>query len=258
MNVYVYGVMALNFGVDLLLLLGTNQLSGCPGNGKRLIAAALLGALYSGGCMLSDFRFMGNILWRIVSLALTGCIAFGWDRSSVRRSGVFSILSLALGGLASAMGRPDLKVLPLAAVGLWCLCRLSGCDPTGNRAYVPLEIQHKGRKIKLLALRDTGNTLRDPVTGNPVLVINPEAAYQLTGLTEKQLRSPLETLTKNPLAGLRLIPFRTVGQCGGMMLAMVPETLVINGRKSSGVVAFAPENFGETGVWQALTGGTAS
>ena len=258
LNIYVYGIMAISFGVDLLLLLGTNRLTGCSGNKKRLMAAALFGALYSGVCMLPDFRFLGNLLWRMVSLALTGSIAYGWDRMAARRCAAFALLSLALGGLAAAMGRSDLKAVPLAAVGLWCLCRLSVCPPTGNRVYIPLEIQHKGRKIKLLALQDTGNTLRDPVTGNPVLVINPEAAYQLTGLTVKQLRSPLETLIKNPVAGLRLIPFRTVGQCSGMMLAMVPESLSVNGRKSSSVVAFAPENFGESGVWQALAGGMAS
>ena len=111
--------------------------------------------------------------------------------------------------------------------------------------------------MKLLALRDTGNTLRDPITGKQVMVINLEAASKLTGLTRQQLQAPLETIAKRPIAGLRLIPFHTIGQGSGMMLAMAFEDVIVNGRKERSVVAFAPENFGEKGVWQALVGGMA-
>ena len=249
--------MAINFAVDFLLLLGTNRLSGFPCNRKRLIAAAMFGALYSGVCLLSDFRFLGNMLWRTVSLGLMGSIAFGWSRSAARRCALFGVLSLALGGMATAIGRSDLPALALAGLGLWCLCRLPMTSVLGSREYIPLEIQYGGQCVKLLALRDTGNTLRDPVTGKQVMVINLEAASKLTGLTCQQLRSPIETLAKRPMEGLRLIPFHTIGQGGGMMLAMTFENVIVNGRKERHVVAFAPENFGEKGVWQALVGGMA-
>ena len=60
LRVYVDGVMAINFVVDFLLLLGTNHLSGIHSDKKRLILAALLGAAYSGVCLLPDFRFLGT------------------------------------------------------------------------------------------------------------------------------------------------------------------------------------------------------
>ena len=257
MKVYVDAVMAINFAVDFLLLLGTNRLSGFPCNRKRLIAAAMFGSLYSGVCLLPDFRFLGNMLWRTVSLGLIGSIAFGWSRSAAQRCGLFGVLSLALGGMATAVGRSDLPALVLAGLGLWCLCRLSMMHAPDGREYIPLEIQYGARSVKLLALRDTGNTLRDPITGKQVLVINTEAASRLTGLTSGQLQSPLETVAKRPIGGLRLIPFHTIGQGSGMMLAMAFDNVIVHGRKERHVVAFAPENFGEKGVWQALMGGTA-
>lgn len=255
MRVYVDGVMAINFLVDLLLLLGTNRLAGFPSDKKRLTAAALLGALYSGACLLPDFRFLGNTLWRTVSLALMGGIAFGWNRSALRRCGLFLLLSMALGGMAVAFGRADIRVLILASLGLWCLSRLSFEGPVGSREYVPLEITREGKTVKLLALRDTGNTLRDPITGEQAVVISPSAAARLTGLTEQQLRHPLETLVSGSIPGLRLIPFHTVGSSGGMMLAMTFDQVVLSGRKQRSLVAFAPENFDRTGAYQALTGG---
>ena len=258
MKVYVDGVMVINFLVDLLLLLGTNRLCGYPSDKKRLVAAAALGALYSGVCLLGAFRFLGNTLWRLVVLALMGSIAFGWGRDTLHRCGVLVILSLALGGLALCIGRSDLGTLALAGAGLWCLCRAAFDHPPGSREYVSLQITHGEKQIKLLALRDTGNTLRDPITGQPALVLSAGAACRLTGLTAEQLRHPLETIASAQMPGLRLLPYHTVGQGSGMMLAMAFEDVMVDGRRGRSLVAFAPENFGREGQYQALTGGIVS
>ena len=106
---------------------------------------------------------------------------------------------------------------------------------------------------EVLALRDTGNSLRDPVTGDAVLILASEAAQRLTGLTEQQIASPVETLTIGTLPGLRLIPYRAVGQ-GGLLLGM-KLNCVIDGRESSTVVAFDPGGLGKETMYQALTGG---
>lgn len=255
MKVYVDGVMAVNFLVDLLLLLGTNRLSGFPPGWKRVLPAAALGAVYSGACLVPQFRFLGSTLWRVVFLGLMGGIAFGWSRSALRRCGVFVLLAMALGGLAVCLGRADIRVLALASLGLWCLSRLSFEGIPGSREYIPLQITRQGKTVKLLALRDTGNTLRDPITGEQALVISPWAAERLTGLTERQLRHPLETMTAGSIPGLRLIPFHTVGSSGGMMLAMTFEQVILGNQKRKALVAFAPENFDRNGAYQALTGG---
>ena len=258
LKVYVDGVMAVNFAVDLVLLIGTNQMSGFPCRKRRLVAAALFGALYSGACLLPQIRFLGNILWRVVSLGLMGSIAYGWSRSALARCGLFCMLSLALGGLATAMGRSDIQALLLSAAGLWCICCLVSVSPPGSREYVSLQIQNGNRSVSLLALRDTGNTLRDPITGQQALVLSLSASSRLTGLTPLQIQDPLATMVSNPIPGLRVLPYRTVGQSGGMMLAMVFDHVVVDGRKQKALVAFSPENFGENGVWQALTGGLTS
>ncbi|MBQ2855317.1 MAG: sigma-E processing peptidase SpoIIGA [Oscillospiraceae bacterium] len=255
MRIYVDGVMAINFLVDGLLLLGTNRLTGFPADWKRTAAAALFGAVYSGVCLLPDLRFLGNFLWRAVSLLLMASIAFGWNCSTLRRTGVFFLLSLSLGGCSVMLNSRQAPALLMAAAGIWFLCRAAFGDPTGSREYIPLEIRRGDRTVKLLALRDTGNTLRDPITGEQALVISPEAACRLTGLTEEQLRTPLETMTAGGLPGLRLLPYHTVGRSGGMLLAMRFADVRIGSRKQSALVAFAPENFGGKEAYQALTGG---
>lgn len=256
MRVYVDGLMGLNFLVDFLLLLGTNRMTGYPADLRRLAAAAALGAVYAGACLLPGFRFLGSLLWRAVSLGLMGCLAFGCGPSALRRCGVFALLTMALGGFVLSLGRADPGALLLSSLVLWGLCRFSVTTPPGSRMYLPLEIRHGNRTLNLLALRDTGNSLRDPVTGEQVLVICAGAARRLTGLTEEQLRDPLGTLAAAPVPGLRLIPYRTVGQ-GGMMLAMAFSETALEGKRGRRIVAFSPEDFGRKEGYQALTGGTA-
>ena len=255
MEVYLDVLMVMNFLVDFLLLTGTNRLAGFPCDAKRTAVAAVLGAVYSGSCLLPGFRFLGNILWRAVCLLLMAVIAFGLNRETMGRCGVFVLLSFAMGGLALSMNRTDVPALILCAIIIWVLCCLVRKGGSGNREYVSLEIRYGENVVRLLALKDTGNTLRDPVTAQQVLVISAEAAGHLTGLTEAQLRNPMQTILQHPLQGLRLIPYRTVGQPGGMLLAMRFDDVKIGSRRQSAVVAFDTGSLGNGEVYQALTGG---
>ena len=255
LEVYLDLVVILNFLVDFMLLLGTNRLSGFPLSAKRCALASALGGIYSGACMLPGFRFLGNTLWRIVSLVLIAVTAFGFSRSALKRGGVFLLLSMALGGIAVSFGRGDFLVLILAAAGVWLLCRVAFGDTVGGREYVPITLTYGGNTASLTALRDSGNTLRDPITGEQVLIISGDVAGQLTGLTEAQIRAPLETLALRPVPGLRLIPYRAVGLSGGMLLALRFENVKIGSRTQSAVVAFAPEGLGGGTMYQALAGG---
>ena len=252
----VYGdvVMGLNFLVDFLLLMGTDRLSGFPAAAGRCALAAGLGAVYSGACLMPGFSFLGNGLWRMVFLGLMTVIAFGFDRSTFRRGGIFVMLSMALGGVALGMGKPDQMGLILLALGLWALCRF-GLKHVGEQTYVPVTLHHEEKEMKLLALRDTGNTLRDPLSGETVLVAGADVAAELLGLTEEQLRHPVETLARGKLRGARLVPYCAVGQPAGMLLAVRFSGAVVGNHRSDPLVAFAPQILGRGEAYQMLTGG---
>lgn len=256
MTVYLDMVMVLNFLVDLLLLLGTNRLAGFPMGLGRCVLAAAYGGVYSGVCLLPGFSFLGNSLWRVVSLGAMALLAFGMNTSALRRGGIFVILSMALGGIALSMGTNDFLPLLGCGIVLLGLCHIGFGDTAGGRSYVAVTIYYQDQVMSVIALQDTGNTLRDPVTGEQVLVLSSHAARKLTGLSEEQIRKPLETLASRILPGLRLIPYKTVGS-GGMLLAMKFDKVKIGEKLQSAVVAFAAEDFGKGESYQALTGGVA-
>lgn len=256
MTVYLDMVILLNFLVDLLLILGADRLAGYPLRMGRSLGAAALGGIYGGACLLPGFRFLGNTLWRLVSLGLMGLAAYGIGPGTVKRCVLFALLSMALGGIALGLGSGDFLTLVGAAAAVCGMCAVGFSGGAGGQRFVPVRLFHEGKCLDFLALHDTGNTLRDPVTGEAVLVAGPSVAKKLLGLTTDQLRSPVETVSTARIPGLRLIPYRAVGQDQGMLVALRIREAVVGKRKGSVLVAFTSEGLGEDqGTFEALVGG---
>ncbi len=255
MTVYLDLFVLLNFLVDFLLLMAANRLSGCPPQTGRAAAAALLGGVYAGVCMLPQMRFLGGIFWRIVSLGAMAVLSFGWNRGAFRRGVLFILLSMALGGIAMGTRSSGTFGLILSALVLAVLCRAGFRGSVPNGEMVDVQLCCRGRQVRSVALRDTGNTLRDPLTGEQVLVAEADVAEKLIGLTREQLASPLETLMSGKIPGLRLIPYRAVGQPGAMLLAVRCEEAKIGTWHGKCIVAFSPERLGTSGTYQLLVGG---
>lgn len=250
---YVDLAALLNFAVDFLLLLLTNRLAGfAPGLGRCALSAAL-GGIYGGMCLLPGFRFLGNLWWRLVCLAGMSWIAFG--SHGVRRGILFVLLTFALGGAAGAIQRGGVPGLVMAGLSVGALAMVGFRGRAEARKLVSVELELGARKVKATALMDTGNTLHDPLTGEQVLIAGADAAKALTGLTRQQLESPVETLSSGAFPGLRLIPYRAVGQKGAMLLAVRCPRGRIGSWQGAPLVAFAPENVGTAGTYQMLTGG---
>lgn len=252
MVIYLDGVMGLNFLVDWLLLLGVNRMSGFPPGIRRTAAAAAVGGGYAGMCLVPGFTFLASALWRGVSLGLMSLTAFGTGRSALRRGVLFVVLSMALGGLALSLSSGRfLEIVGCAGI-LALLCRIGFRGKAGAQRFVAATIRKNGQTLRLTALADTGNTLRDPVSGEAVLVADAKAAWTLLGLDRQALTDPVGTMAEHPEAGFRLIPYRTVGKSGTFLLGVRCDQVTIGGKEASGWVAFSPEEFGE---YEALTGG---
>lgn len=239
---------AINFLVNALLLAGTARMALHRLDVFRWLLSALLGAVYAAGCLVPGFAFLGALHWRLVSLILMSILAFGVD---LRQGCIFLVLTLALEGTALSYGRGGWWQLPVFSALVFLLGKLAFGKP--NRRLLPAEIQGNGRKLKLTALLDTGNELHDPITMEPVLVIDSDRARELTGLTREQLNHPLETMTHSNLPGLRLIPYCAVGKEKGLLLAVRVSEVRIGRRRGAGIVAMAPQSFGED--FQAIAGG---
>lgn len=249
---YIDLVMGLNFAVDLLLLLGTNALSGYSSSLARSAAGAAIGGIYGGICLLPGFSFLGNLFWRAVVLCLMAVSAFGLDKSALPRGILFILLSMALGGIALGIGDGGIPALLAAAAAVALMCWVGFRGSKMAKRFFPVYLRLGSNSCDLTAMHDTGNTLKDPVTGKQVLVVGANIAWKLLRLTQRDLQEPMQTITRIP--GLRLIPYRAVGQSCGLLLATKVDEMRIGGSKRDMIIAFAPDDLGENG-YEALVGG---
>lgn len=237
--------------MDFFLLLAVNTLTGFPMAAGRCALGALLGAVYAAGCFVPGFSFLAQLHWRVISLGLMGVTAFGIH--GAKRCGLFIVLSFALGGCAMLLGKENFFTPVGAALGLWGVCRFCFSHFVGSRQLVEVVIPGRKGSVKLTALKDTGNDLRDPLTGLSILVVDAAAGEHLTGFSRPELCNPVQTLTEHPDSGLRLVPCQTVG---GRSLLLAKRYSRVQIGKTAGprLVAFAPDGFSGT-QYRALTGG---
>lgn len=242
------------FLVNLLLILGTNRLTGYSGRNWRSVLAAALAGVYATVCLLRKFWFLGAPAWRGVSFLVIGLTAFGPGKTGLSGSAVYILLQLALEGMAVNSPKGGYGMV-LWGAALYLLCRIGFSSGFLGQEFVEVKLNYSGRTHTLRALRDTGNRLTDPITGERVFVAGADVGVQILGLKREDFRDPAKTLVREQVPGLRLIPYSTADQCGALMLALrFPNTLV--GRKKRDVmVAFAPENIGGKEGYRMVTGG---
>lgn len=237
-------VMLIVMVVDILLLFASCKLTGGRIHIMRIVLGAAVGALFAGVSMIPGFSFLGKLHWRLCSLAITGLLAFGFSMKILPKLLLFTLLHLSLGGVTESH---EMLSMLLGAAGIGFACLIVG----RRSRFIPVELHFAGQTLSITALRDTGNTLRDPITGKSVLVVDADIAGKLTGLAPAALCDPVGTIGKFP--GLRLIPYRTVGNTGFLLALQIPDVRIGNHRGSI-LVALSPNLLGKQ--YQALTGGT--
>ena len=218
-----------------------------------LLLGSIIGGLYSGLCLLRGMRVLAAGPVRLLVFSFMSVVVFGTRAETIRCGAIFLLLNLALEGMVNGFGQssPLHCAAALAALGLLCLLGFYNCKAKGDP--IDVELSYGENKIEITALRDTGNLLTDPLTGQSVLIVDAPTANKLTGLTAKQLSAPTETLVSGRLPGLRLIPYRTIGQNGAFLLALRMD-VKIGDKRGSYLVGFSPASgFGEN--YQSLAGG---
>lgn len=253
MVIYADVVMGLNFGVDFLLLCASNRLCGHAYGWRRAALAAGVGSIYGALCLICRYGIFDSEWLHLLVLAFMALIAFGFSGSALRRGVVFLLLSMALGGTVYLMGSDSFWGILASGACVMGLCAAGFRGGVGGKRFAPVELKYGDTCLRITALLDTGNDLSDPITGQSVLIVDRRVAHRLTGLSQEQLNDPVEAMGLLP--GLRLIPYKTVGNPGGLLLGMKLPDVKIGGSVGGRLVAFAPDVFSSDGEYEALTGG---
>ena len=279
MTVYLDTAFAVNGSVNYLLLLSAAYLAGAPLRRGRFLLAAALGGLYAAASFVPALAFLHAAGMKAVLLAVMALIAFGARRQCLKLAMLFAAVSGTLAGAAmlavqlfhiGALILPGGVFYPLRArailllAALCCgLCHLILSRVTAHSGQlIPLTLRLGSRAVPLTALLDTGNTLKDPLTGESVLVVDAGVAARLlpgTGLNTASLADPAGLFASlaeaYPTFHFRLIPYRAVGTASGLLLAVRCDVTGKSGKPEPKLVAFSPTPVSQTGEFDALIGG---
>ncbi|MEW5761651.1 MAG: sigma-E processing peptidase SpoIIGA [Bacillota bacterium] len=228
----------------------------------RLLPAAGIGALYAFSIVLPVPAMVQWFPAKVTVSMLILWVAFGPLPLTqlLLLAGLFYLASFGLGGLVLGFsfllgggggeGVAGLTELPrehfwpavaLSLVAVWLVGKKA--TPRLRQRFlkgllhVPLTITLFGRQKAVNALLDTGNELVDPLTRHPVIVaeyaaINELLPRLLRELYEKETETDfaalLETLREHRWATrFRLVPYRSLGQSGGLLLGFRPDRVDI-------------------------------
>ena len=280
MTVYADEAFLLNGAVDYLLLVCAARLGGGRIARLRLLAAAVFGGLYAAAALFAPLGVLQGLPTKLMSLAVMLLIAFGVSRETLRTGLLFLAAVCAFAGaavLAAQLFGTGVLVLPggtfyavsvlgllLLAGLLYLLCyTVFSCTAQHGGEIRPLTLLYGGNQAPIRALHDTGCTLRDPMTGERVLVAEAGALQALLPdipITPAALADPAELLlrlkTRDPAFPARLLSYKCVGTQVGLLLCLRCEIEVKPGVRKRCLAAFSPTSVSDGGNYDALIGGT--
>jgi len=254
-HVYIDVLFAVNLIFNYLLLWMTGLLLKRHPKTVRLLAVSVLGALYAVLSFFMSDSFACRLPAKLCIGALMALCAFRPEtlRSGIRYICVFYATVFVLGGMAFAffyfsdsaasLGTlmhngilyVNLPVYLLALVTLLCYVLLRVAYAVGTRCHllsrriVPIGIQYRGKTVHLQGYRDSGNLLRDEISGKSVIIAEWKSVAPLFG--ERSLQAAIK---EN--AGFIFIHYHTIGETAALP-AFLPDALYREQGKHRAMVA---------------------
>ncbi|ACV61951.1 sigma-E processing peptidase SpoIIGA [Desulfofarcimen acetoxidans DSM 771] len=258
--VYLDQVMLGNLVMNYAILWSTARFGRINIAKWRLFAGAGLGSLYTLALFLPRWNSLLTVSCKFTVSVLMVFIAF----APLRLKRFFQVLayfylsSFILGGVVlgcmyflrsgnsffnSGLGSPSKEYfgygIALALVVAWIMGKifeLARKKAFQDTCKASLLVRLWGSSVELEALVDTGNSLTDPLSQHPVIIVEYKAIKELLpppiqNLFDKDNLSDFallhDTLSGNKWSErFRLIPFQSLGRSDGLLLGFRPDEII--------------------------------
>lgn len=266
-EVYADLLFLINFSMDFLCLYLTARFLRLRIRPALITLAAAIGGVYS---VVSLFLPFGRLLTALIDFSvcalLCGVTYFSKTkkpRQFAKEIFVYILVSMALGGIMTALFNLLNKLdLPLQSGGdsisSWLfllLAIVSGAAAmsSGNilrrmaaRKIMNVRIVFDRKSVAFSGMTDTGNVLRDPASGKPVIITDIRATLPIlpAEVVEAVVSGKLDSIPSLPAryAGrIRIIPSVTISG-SRLIIGIVPDKIILSGEHGDKDVTaiFAP------------------
>lgn len=259
MTIYLDVVIIENLIMNSIIIYATAIITKSKIKHIRILISSLIGAIYSVLSYISNLAIFSNLFTKILLSIIMVYIAF--NPKDIKTLGkitlLFYLTSFVFGGVAFALiyiikpqnilmkdglflGTYPLKTIFLGAI-VASIILITGFKIVKSKfskkdmfCNINIKIQGKEKNIKVMV--DTGNLLKDPISGMPVIVIEHTELYdvlpkEILNNLEKILGGDLEEIPENIkneyLSKLRVIPYSSLGKQNGMLLGIKADEVKV-------------------------------
>lgn len=238
MTVYLDIVFIENILMNYIILFGTGTAQKIKMKNINLILSSAIGALYAVISYLQIIPIYSKLYMKILLSMIMIYIAFYPQniKKMLKSLTLFYLISFATGGCALALlyimapsnvsinngifilKYPMKVVITSGLIGfiiIQCSFNMNKRKLMNKDLICNLKIKICGKTIKTKAFMDSGNSLKDPFTKKPVIIV------------EKKIISEVVDIEKinggDSELKIRLIPFKTIGNSNGMLMGIQSE-----------------------------------
>ena len=288
MTIYVDIVLFENLCMNYIILFGTAYIIKIKVRHIRIFFASMIGAVYAVLAYSGIFPIYANLITKIVLSICMTYIAFNPKKLKglIKELIVFYLVSFALGGCAFALlyivrpqdifikngvliGTYPLKIALLGGITGFVITyvafKVVKSRITKNEIIYKAIVKIEKQELEINVLLDTGNMLKDPISGDAVIMVEKNMLYkilpkELLDNMNKFLGGEFENADNLEYKKrIRFIPFTSVGKQNGMLLGIKADLVkiitdvdeIINEKAIIGVYE---KTFSKSGKYSGLIG----
>ncbi len=262
MVVYAEYVFLENFIMNFIILSLTAKFGKAADSKLKLFLASSLGALYAFIIFFPSLHFMFSIFMKIACSMLIIIVAFTPYRFKefFKLTGIFYLITLVFGGAGFAMfyftsfngivSNGVFYITNISVKNIMLACGvgyilINFCwsyiqrQLSKDKVYMTLRIEMNGDIVELKGMVDTGNSLTDPITQYPVIIVEYDAILKLLPDNLREAFKASKFPNFNDIAllindtlwmtRLRIIPYEALGTENGMLVGFKPDFVYIEG-----------------------------
>ena len=291
MTVYIDIVFLENLIINYIIIYAVAIITKEKVKQIRLIAGSLIGAIYVVIYYISKLEWYVNVISKIVLSIVMIYITFNPKtlKKLMKQTILFYLVSFVFAGSSLGIiymvdyksitiqngvlvGDYTIKTIILGVIIAFIII-VMGFKIVKNKIsrkdlYCKIYITLNNKEIETIAMTDTGNLLKEPITNIPVIVVEHTLLYEVI---PKEILNNLENILGGDLKNiplstqeeflpkLKVIPFSSLGKQHGMLLGIKADKIEIEQEETrktieKGIIGIYNKSLTKRGEYRALIG----
>ena len=292
MTIYLDIVFFENVLMNFIIIYATGVVVKCIIKKRKVIIASCIGALYTVLMYMDIIPIYSNVIMKIILSFALIYVAFTPKslKQLLKYMLIFYLVTFVFGGCVFALmyflepqmvqlkngvfvGAYPLKIAVIGGIIAFIVVQISfkvvKFKLSKKDMIYNIEVSINGLSVNIKALLDTGNLLKDPITGFPVIVIERNKLYsvipeQILNNIDKIIGGETDELIQNEeflnyISKFRMIPFSSLGKQNGLLLGIKADSIkiILDERKenvSNVIIGIYDKSFTKNGMYSGILG----